>query len=137
MGESVVPFDSAAETPGEPLPTMDDVVVTTALMPLEGSGVIGTVEIDGTGAQPVVTVTLTGATEGTLQGHIHGGTCADRTGAIMPLEPVEADASGSGQSTTTVDIPLATLMDGRHIVVYHEAGGSPGASVACAEIPGA
>jgi hypothetical protein len=108
---------------------------TAEFVPLDGSGVGGSLSISATGQQPVLTVSLRNAPEGVYQGHIHGGTCADRTRAITPLQAVTVGADGSGSATSTVDMPAETLFDGNHIVVYHEAGGAPGASVTCAEIP--
>jgi hypothetical protein len=80
-------------------------------------------------------VSLRNASEGVYQGHVHGGSCANRTRSIVGLEPVHVAADGAGSSTSTVDLDATTLFDGNHIVVYHEAGGSPGASITCAEIP--
>jgi hypothetical protein len=109
--------------------------VTAEMVALDGSGIAGSVYIETAGEQPVITVSLRNAVEGVHQGHIHGGTCADRTRAIVPLQPVVVDADGSGSATSTVELPAETLLDGNHIVVYHEAGGAPGASVVCGEIP--
>jgi hypothetical protein len=105
------------------------------LTPLDDSGVDGSVHIDVAGEQPVITVSLRNAAEGVYQGHVHGGSCANRTRAIVPLQAVTVGADGSGAATSTVELDAATLLDGNHIVVYHEAGGSPGASITCAEIP--
>lgn len=126
-----------AATPAVPA-TTPAAGVTADIEPLDGATVSGLVTVApaATGTGSAVTVMLRGvAAPGVHQGHIHGGTCAERTGALVPLEPVTTDASGSGTSTATVDLPLATLTDGQHIIVYHEAGGSPGASIACAQIP--
>jgi hypothetical protein len=109
--------------------------VMADLIPLDGSGVDGSVHIDVAGDRPVITVSLRNAAEGIYQGHVHGGSCANRARSIVALQPVHAGADGAGSSTSTVDLDEATLFDGNHIVVYHEAGGSPGASITCAEIP--
>jgi hypothetical protein len=127
--EQPAPAAEAAPAPGQYGSATADFV------PLDGSGVDGSISIDASGDQPVITVSLRSAREGIHQGHIHGGTCADRTRAIEPLQPVTVGADGSGSAVSTVDMPAETLFDGNHIVVYHEAGGSPGASVTCAEIP--
>ncbi|HSJ24674.1 MAG TPA: hypothetical protein VK929_08415 [Longimicrobiales bacterium] len=119
-----------AEAPAQPAET-----VTADFGPLDGSGIDGFLTVDASGDQAVITVSLSNAPEGVYQGHVHGGTCADRTRAITPLEPVSVGVDGSGSSVSTVDMAAETLLDGNHIVVYHEAGGSPGASVTCAEIP--
>jgi hypothetical protein len=108
--------------------------VSADMVALDGSGIEGSVMVDTAADRPVITVSLRNAAEGVHQGHIHGGSCADRTRALVPLEPVAVGADGSGSSTSTVDMPADELFDGNHIVVYHEAHGAPGASVACAEL---
>jgi hypothetical protein len=54
---------------------------------------------------------------------------------VAPLTPITTDASGAGEQTGEVAVPLATVMDGNHIILYHEVGGEPGNPVACAPIP--
>jgi hypothetical protein len=136
--QDVAPGDDFAQPPATPdLQQPEPAGSTTAsLVALDGSAIGGSVYIDAGTERATITVSLRNAPEGTLQGHIHGGTCADRTRAIMPLEPIDVDADGTGSSTSTVEMPAETLYDGQHIVVYHEAGGAPGASIVCAEIPG-
>lgn len=143
-GTDAPPAEDAADTMDAPAETTTaadagaptDQPITASMVALEESGMGGTVSVDVSGAQPVLSVSLTGApAAGVHQGHIHGGTCADRTGAIEPLEPITTMADGTGQATSTVELDAATLLDGNHIVVYHEADGSPGASLVCADIP--
>lgn len=125
-------IDTAVDTPDAPAGQE----FTAELQALDNSGMGGTLAIDVSGAQPMLTVSLTGApAPGVHQGHIHGGTCADRTGSIEPLEPITTGADGAGQATSTVQMAAGSLMNGNHIVVYHEAGGTPGASLVCGKIP--
>lgn len=98
-------------------------------------GHTGDVMLHPAGQQTQVMVRLSGPQSGTHQGHIHTGTCANIGSVVQPLQPVDVPQAGQGTSTTTVDIPPATVMNGQHIVVYHTAGGSPGAPVVCANIP--
>jgi hypothetical protein len=110
--------------------------VTAELVPLvEDSPMGGSIYIDGTGDQPIISVSLRGAVEGVHQGHVHTGTCASPGRAVAPLEPIDTNANGNGESITTVELPLQTLTDGAHIVVYHEADGAPGAPIICGQIP--
>ena len=92
----------------------------------------GEVMLHPMGGQTEITVRLSGPQSGTHQGHIHSGTCDNLGPPVQPLEPVEVPQSGQGTSTTTVNIPPATVMNGEHLVAYHDAGGAP---VVCAEIP--
>lgn len=106
------------------------------LNPVGGSGVSGDMSATASGGGVTVMVSLRGAKgAGTHQGHVHTGTCDALGGVVAPLQPVTTDAGGSGSSTSTVSVPVATLMNGQHVVSYHEAGGNPGKSVACGAIP--
>lgn len=107
------------------------------LRPVGNSGVNGQVTVTDGGTQTQLALTLTGLQpNGAHAGHVHQGTCDSLGSAVAPLPVVTADASGTGSATETVAIPTATLMDGRHVVAYHEAGGSPGAPVVCGAVPG-
>jgi hypothetical protein len=105
---------------------------TVQMSPVGTSGVSGQAVLTDMNGQTQVVVTLTGAT-GTHQGHIHQGTCDAPGSVVAPLEPVTAGANAS--STSTVAVPIATVMNGQHIIAYHEAGGEPGAPIVCGAIP--
>lgn len=129
------PAPMPAPAPAHPMP-MQMGGHTVELMPLNDSGVHGTAMIRGTGAgQTEVTVNLRTAGSGTHEGHIHSGTCSDIGAPVHPLEPVTTDASGAGMSATELATQPMTLMDGNHLVAFHEAGGHPGAPVVCGQIP--
>jgi hypothetical protein len=129
------PADAPLPVPAETTTPAGGEETTAAMQALEDSGMGGTITIHANGEQPMLTVALTGApAPGVHQGHIHGGTCADRTGALTPLEPITT-AGGAGEATSTVALPADSLFNGNHIVIYHEAGGSPGASLVCGQLP--
>lgn len=109
--------------------------VTAELVSLTDQPAGGSIYIDGAGEDPVISASLRGAEEGIHHGHVHRGTCAEPGAALAPLQSIDTGADGSGESITTVDIPFATLTDGSHVVVYHEANGTPGAPIVCAAIP--
>lgn len=102
-----------------------------AINAVNNSGVSGNVELTPEGNQTRVMVNLVGAPSGEHKGHIHEGTCANLGTVVQPLEDIDA----SGSSTTTVNIPAATVMNGQHVIAYHVAGGDPGQPIACADIP--
>ena len=108
---------------------------TVAFTPVGTGGHAGDVMIHAMGQQTEIMVRLSGPQAGVHQGHIHTGTCDNIGGVVQPLEPVDVPQGAQGTSTTTVSIPPATVMNGQHVVVYHTAGGSPGAPVACANVP--
>jgi hypothetical protein len=115
-------------------PQPDQMTMHTAqVQEVQGSGVSGAVTVTERGAQTEFSVQLTGApANGTLQGHVHSGTCANIGDVVRPLEPITTDAAGTGTTTATVDLAPMAAMDGQHVVVYHGEGGTP---IACAEVP--
>jgi hypothetical protein len=109
---------------------------TITLQPVAGSGVSGEATLTEMGQQTQVMVRLMGSQpNATHQGHIHSGTCDNIGSVVAPLQPVQVDGQGSGTSTSTVNVSIHDASDGRHVVAYHEAGGSPGAPAVCGEIP--
>lgn len=129
----------AADMPPPPLDTdmgmagdtMAGMGSRIAINALNDSGVSGNVELTPEGSGTRVMVSLTGAPAGAHKGHIHEGTCANLGAVVQPLDDIQA----SGSSTTTVNIPSATVMNGQHVIAYHTAGGDPGQPIACAAIP--
>lgn len=145
-------FTSANTEPGAPPAMPDTARVDTAsavtdtalknaarqvaLAPVGNSGISGNATIVAAGNGVSITVTLRGAKgAGTHQGHVHAGTCDAPGAAVAPLQPVTTDASGAGSSSTAVSLPLSAVMNGEHVIAYHEAGGNPGKPVACGSIP--
>lgn len=100
------------------------------------SGVTGQAQFMEHGqGQTMVTVNLTAQGNSTHSGHIHTGTCDAPGSVVVPLQDVTL-ANGTGSSSSTIQVPLATVMNGQHIVAYHaSAGENPGAPVVCGQIP--
>ncbi len=83
-----------------------------------------------------VVITLQ-AKAGNHPAHIHEGTCDNPGKVVKPLQDVVGNDQ-SLNSTTIVDMPIDSIMDGSHIVAVHEVGGTekkPGTIIACAPIP--
>ena len=107
-----------------------------AFAPVGGATVTGEVEIDGDGAKTEVDVTIRNSVDGAVhQGHIHSGNCAAPGPIVAPLPAITIDGDRDGDADATLDLPTATVMNGQHIVAYHEAGGNPGATILCVAIP--
>lgn len=108
---------------------------TVQLQQIGNSGITGQAQLMAHGEQTMVVVTLTGPGSGAHPGHVHQGTC-DKLGTVVaPLQAVER-ANGNGTSTTTIQVPMATVMNGQHVVNYHAGtGANPMAPVACGQIP--
>lgn len=105
---------------------------TVQLMAVNQSDHTGEATLTTMGEQTQVMVQLTGPTDRTHPGHIHTGTCDNPGPVVVPLEEITT-ADGTGMATATVDVPIATVMNGQHIVQYHDpAGGQP---IACGNIP--
>lgn len=100
------------------------------------SGVTGQAQfMDHGGGQTMVTVTLTAQGSTTHSGHIHSGTCDNPGPPVAPLQDITL-ANGTGSSSSTVPVPLATVMNGQHIVAYHQGQGeNAGPPVVCGQIP--
>ncbi|HEY0036174.1 MAG TPA: hypothetical protein VGB66_05765 [Longimicrobium sp.] len=147
-GQAPATSDTVSSTTVAPMPGADtaaaagDTSHTSASNPtlqmaqLGNSGITGTAQLMEHGAgQTMVTVNLTGSGSGSHPGHIHAGTCDNLGAVVAPLQTVER-ANGNGTSTSTVEVPLATVMNGQHVVNFHAgAGDNPMAPVACAQIP--
>jgi hypothetical protein len=116
--------------PGEAQP------VTFSLGPVGGTGVGGEARIAPREGRTEITIQLTGAGPGQKNGHIHSGTCDAKGPPVADLPPVTPAADGTGTARTTLDLAPATVMDGRHVVAYHQAdGGADSPHVVCGEIP--
>lgn len=105
---------------------------TITMQPLQNSGVTGEATVTPQGAQTEVMVRLTGAPEGEHPGHIHSGTCDAVGGVVQPLQPITVGADGTGTMTTSVAVDPNTVMNGQHVIQYHQAGGGPG--IVCGNI---
>ncbi|HEX6910825.1 MAG TPA: hypothetical protein VF142_10535 [Longimicrobium sp.] len=135
--------------------SMDSMTTTTTTMPADtgmagaqamgsavtmnavgGSGVTGQAQfMDHGGGSTMVTVNLTAQGNTTHSGHIHTGTCDAPGDVVAPLQDITL-ANGTGSSSSTLQIPLATVMNGQHIVAYHQGQGeNAGAPVVCGQIP--
>jgi hypothetical protein len=137
----VVEDPPAGEPPGISASATDDTVdevneMLIPLVPVTDSGINGRLLLLERGEQTEVTLQLRGAAgSGTHQAHVHRGDCNALGPAIVALEPVVTDDSGSGSSSSMIDIAMDDLVDGEHLVAAHEAGGDPGSPVVCGGIP--
>ncbi|MGI9179989.1 MAG: CHRD domain-containing protein [Longimicrobiaceae bacterium] len=103
---------------------------------LNNSGVTGEAMINPQNGDTRVVLTVRGARpNATVQAHIHRGSCDTQGPVAAPLEAVNTDATGMGTSTSTVNVPGMTVMNGQHYVQAHTAGADPGPPTACADIP--
>lgn len=118
--------------------TMPDSAASNAIAftPVGGSTLAGDVDVEEEGSGTKVEVSIRNSADGAVhKGHIHSGTCAAPGAVVAPLGDIRIDGDRNGESETTLQLPMMTVMNGQHIVAYHEAGGNPGAPVLCVAIP--
>lgn len=138
---TAVVSEAPAEMTPMPAPATDSMATpaaagTVAMNAVGGSGVTGQVQVMEHGAgESMISVTLNAPGTTTHSGHIHEGTCDAPGKVVVPLQDVTL-ANGSGMSSTTIPVPVATVMNGKHIVAFHEKSGTePGNPVVCGAIP--
>lgn len=138
IDEFDVPAIEPGETPAPEAPPagMPMAPATAQFTPLDDSGVTGSIEVQDEGDQTRVVALLSGAEAGGVhRGMIHSGTCEAPGAPVETLSEVTIGEDGTGEGVSSVAVAPATVMDGQHVVIYHEAGGDPGAAIACAAIP--
>lgn len=107
-----------------------------AFTPVGGSALAGDVSVEGDDAGTVVQATIRSSTDGAVhKGHVHSGTCSSIGGVVAPLDDIRIGGDGSGSAESKLQLPMATVMNGQHVVAYHAAGGTPGAPAVCAAVP--
>lgn len=111
-----------------------------AFEPVRNSGASGEVYLTPVSDSTTVVITLEPPSDAAEQphhhmAHIHTGTCDAIGSVVAPLDTVVSGPDRGPTSTTVVGIDIATLTDGNHLVAAHEAGGTPGSPIVCAEIP--
>ncbi len=78
--------------------------LTLGSTPATNQAVSGSAKLSLDGDKLKVEVTLSGLEPNSTHiAHIHKGTCEAQGAVLYPLNPIVADASGKGTSTTTVD----------------------------------
>lgn len=115
-----------------PAAAQDDQTVTVVMGELNDSGVSGAATLEADGDLTVVTIDLEGAT-GDHPAHVHEGTCEELDpNPAYPLTDVNED----GESETSIDVPLAELLDSPHAVNVHRSTEDIGTYVSCGNITG-
>lgn len=138
MTDSVPGSDATPPTPGAAVDTGAAAAGgAVTLNPVGNSGISGQANLTTQGGQTQVTVQLTGMQPSSAHaGHVHQGTCDAIGPVVAPLQDVAADASGNGTSTSTLTLPMDSVMNGRHVISYHQAAGAnPGPPASCGAIP--
>jgi len=141
---SAMPSTETSTTTPAPMPADSGMTGATSGGNMVTMNAVGTSGVTGQATfmehgqgQTMVTVNLTAQGGSTHSGHIHSGTCDAPGAVVVPLQDVTL-ANGTGSSSSTIEVPLATVMNGQHIVAYHAGSGADaGAPVVCGQIPAA
>ena len=120
---------AAQPTPGQ---------TVTVRLGAAGSGVTGTATLVAEGGATRVSLVVDGLTPGAgYVARLHSGSCAAPSASFAALPALQADAKGRATAAgfvrfrETMDVALADLADGDHVIVIAR----DGETVACASIP--
>ena len=116
------------------MPTLQDVQRTRyQVLPVDGSGVRGSVLVSDYGFEGAVAVILLSGTpvDGVHPAHFHLGDCGSGGDIVVPLENV---SGRSGLSVTTTDASYEDIVSGDHYLNIHLSPDSMGTIVACGEV---
>ncbi|HEX2205585.1 MAG TPA: hypothetical protein VHG91_19895, partial [Longimicrobium sp.] len=130
--------DSLSPTPGADVTEQGGAVaVTVQLAGLGGSTATGTANVlDNGDGRTQIGLTVNGAAPGERAAHVHEGTCEQLGAPVGALQTVSVTGAGSATAVVSaIDLPPATVMDGRHAISVHEPNGNPGAPEICGNIP--
>lgn len=113
----------------------DPKVAKVIFSPLNDSGIDGSASLRRKGDRTVIEIWADGAM-GDHPTHIHQGSCDDLDpNPEFPLTNVQLRTAGlTGTSETTVDVPLAELLDEPHLILIHRSAKDIGTYFACGNV---
>ena len=142
MGPDTVAYqapDTAAYVPRDTVTVMADEPIAAAPHTLQlesvgGAEASGQVTVRQAGLHETeITIALEGgAAAGQRYAGVYRGTCESPGTIVEPLQHVGSDAAGG--SVTTLQLPLAQLMAGGHVVIVRADATDQAAPVACATL---
>ena len=103
------------------------------VLPVDGSGVRGSVLVSDYGFDGAIVVILLSGTpvDGVHPAHFHAGDCGSGGDIVVPLENVNGR---SGLSVTTTDTPYDDVVNGNYYLNIHLSPDNMGTIVACGEV---
>ena len=103
------------------------------VLPVDGSGVRGSVLVSDYGFEGAIVVVLLSGTpvDGVHPAHFHAGDCGSGGDIVVPLENVNGR---SGLSVTTTDAPYDDVVNGNYYLNIHLSPDNIGTIVACGEV---
>lgn len=131
--DSEFPPTETTAFPGETATSIfePDVEIPIELLEVDGSRVSGAAVLtpEEDVARTKVIVNVEGGSDVPHPAHIHAGTCEDLGEVVYPLESVER-----GESTTTVEAPLESLVGGAFAINVHESEQDIQTFIACGDL---
>lgn len=126
----LVPFLAACPAPEEEEPWADPAeervhevgdTETVNISEIEDSGVTGDVQFTvlAENETDVLVEVRDAQPNATYQVAVHQGTCDNVGAEAHSLETLQTNEQGDGASTTTLNVRLANVMDGNHVVALH------------------
>jgi hypothetical protein len=133
------PGSGETAAPGvQNIPRPEQAMAAGNLSPVNNSGVTGSVNVRGLGAQTGVSLNVTGIAEGTqqLQGSIVQGTCEQNATQVAQIGPIPVGAGNIASLTDTLPLPPGTVLNGQHALLVKEQNAGPATPpLACAALP--
>lgn len=120
------------------IPRPEETTAAGRLSPVNNSGVTGSVNLRAVGEQTEISLNVTGISQGNqqLQGSIVQGTCEQSGSELVPVGPIAVGAGNIATLTDTLQVPVATVLDGRHaLIVKGQNAGPATPPLACSPLP--
>jgi hypothetical protein len=109
---------------------------TFALDEFAGSGVRGEVRATPRDGQVDLAISIEGARpNATVPVSLHTGSCEAPGPEVADLGELTTDATGRGQTQTTVGLQAHQVLNGMHIVAAHIEGAESPVPIACSRVP--
>jgi hypothetical protein len=109
---------------------------TFALEEFAGSGVSGEVQAMPREGEVELRVSVEGARPNAVVPiSLHTGSCQAPGPEVADLGDLATDATGRGQTQSTVGLPPQQVLNGMHILAAHLEGGETPIPIACSRVP--
>lgn len=124
--------------PVTPIPRPEQTMAAGTLSAVNNSGVGGSVNVRGLGERTEISLNVTGVTDANrrMQAAVVQGTCEQAGSEVARIGPIPVGAGNIGALTDTVEVPVGTVLDGRHaLIVKGQDAGPSTPPLACAGLP--
>lgn len=122
----------------EAVPRTEQDIAAGRLLPVNNSGVTGSVSVRGIGDRTEFAMNVTGLAAGgpRVEAAVVQGPCDAPGAAVAPVGPLEVGPGGIAAATDTIALAPGTVLDGTHSLVVRGVEARPGIPVlACSPLP--